>query len=129
MSPPTEATSNRRIHSSAGSTTRNLPANGADDPEQVRRRRAASYRSPVLADGRRDPLDKPLPGRSVQVRAIGRRTVEFVGCDRAVYAAITSLCARYQRAPKGGAWLIRDDFAEDVLALLESRGYTVEVTL
>ncbi len=99
-----------------------------DVPTQIRRRRAASFRCPVLADGRRDTLDRPAPESSVKVRAIGRNTVEFAGCDRAVFLAITALCARYQRAPKGGAWLVRQDAADDVMALLESRGYRLEVT-
>jgi hypothetical protein len=32
-----------------------------DTPTQLRRRRAASWRCPPLADGRRDPLDPPPP--------------------------------------------------------------------
>lgn len=30
-----------------------------ETPDQLRRRRAASYRCPPLADGRRDPLELP----------------------------------------------------------------------
>jgi hypothetical protein len=35
----------------------NLPADTDSIPQQLRRRREASYRLPPLADGRRDPLD------------------------------------------------------------------------
>ena len=98
-------------------------------PYQLRRRRAAAYRCPALNDGRQDPADPPKRRAVVQVRAIGRNTIEFTGCDRAVYLAITTLCARYQRAPKGGAWLVQQQAVEDVIALLETRGYRIEAIL
>jgi hypothetical protein len=100
-----------------------------DVASQLRRRRAASYRCPVLDDGRTDPIDKPRPRRAIEVRAIGRNTVEFAGCDRAVYDAITTLCVKYQRAPGGRAWLIPQTVAEDVMALLEVRGHRLTATL
>lgn len=100
-----------------------------DIPAAIRRRRAASYRCPTLADGRRDPLDPPARRATIKVRAIGKSTVELAGCDRAVYDAITTQCVRYHRADGGGAWLIEQSAADDVLALLEHRGYRLEVTL
>ena len=82
-----------------------------------------------LADGRRDPLNRPTLQPKIAVRAIGRNTVEFVGCDRAVYVAITAVCARYQRAPRGSAWLVKQDDADNVLARLEAHGYQLEARL
>ena len=102
---------------------------GTDVASQLRRRRAASYRCPPLADGRADPIDKPRPRGAIEVRAIGRNTVEFAGSDRAVYGAIVTLCVKYQRSPAGGAWLIPQSAADDVMALLEVRGYRLAVTL
>ena len=50
------------VHKSATATASDtsmlLPA--ADIPGQLRRRRAGSYRLPVLDDGRRDPADPAL---------------------------------------------------------------------
>lgn len=97
--------------------------------EQARRRRAASRRCEPLADGRHDPLDR-APRPVVSVRAIGRRTIEFVGADRHVAAAIRAVGARHQRALSGGAWLVEESSGEDVLAILEHRGSVdVRVTL
>lgn len=98
-------------------------------PSQLRRRRAASRRLPVLHDGRRDPLDPPPRRRPIQVRAIGKNTVEFVGCDNAVYDAIHTLGVQFMRARAGGAWLVPQSAADDVMALLESRRYELTVTL
>ena len=84
---------------------------------------------PALPDGRHDPMDPRRNNRVVQVRAIGHNTVEFIGCDQAVFGAIRTLGARHQRAPRGGAWLLPQTSAEDVAALLEHRGYTLAVTL
>jgi hypothetical protein len=39
------------------------------------------------------------------------------------------LGVRYMRSPFGGAWLVRQADADDVMALLEHRGYWLEVTL
>lgn len=39
------------------SSADNLPADADTIPQQLRRRREASYRLPPLADGHRDPLD------------------------------------------------------------------------
>jgi hypothetical protein len=101
-------------------------------PKQIRRRRAASRRLPVLADGRADPIDPPRRKRRrqpIQVRAIGANTVEFVGCDTAVWSAIDRLDAGFMRSRLGGAWLVPQADADDVMALLEHRGYWLEVTL
>lgn len=89
-------------------------------PQQLRRRRAASRRCEPLAGGRRDPLDRRRD-IVVNVRAIGGRTVEFAGGDRHVAAAIRAVGARFQRALTGGAWLVEQSSAEDVIALLEHR--------
>jgi hypothetical protein len=97
--------------------------------EQIRRRRAASYRCLPLASGVRDPLDAQRRRGVVAVRAIGKSTVEAIGCDRAVYDVLKTVGGRYQRAPRGGAWLMPQEIAEDVLTMLSGRGYTVEYTL
>jgi len=46
----------------------------------------------------------------------------------AVYIAIHTLGVRFMRAPKGGAWYVPETSADDVAALLEVRGYTLQVT-
>lgn len=96
---------------------------------QLRRRRAASFRCPVLADRRRDPIEPARRRPVITVRAIGKHTVEMVGNDKVVYAAIKAVGARYQRKPAGGAWLVEQSGAEDVIALLEHRGHKLQVTL
>ena len=106
-----------------------IVAQPADIPTQLRRRRKASYRQPPLADGRRDPLDKPRRNRTVEWRAIGKNTVEFRGADGAVYLAIHTLGVRFMRAPRGGAWYVHDASADDVAALLETRGYDLRAVL
>jgi hypothetical protein len=100
-----------------------------DIPTQLRRRRAASRRMPVLADGRRDPVDPPRRRQPIHVRAISKSTVEFTGCDNAVYSAIHSVGAQFMRAAQGGAWLVPQAAADDVMALLEYRRYRLVVTL
>lgn len=95
----------------------------------LRRRRAASFRCPVLADGRRDPIELPKSRPVIVVRVLGANTMEFTGADRAVLAAIKSVGVRFQRAPRGGAWLVRGDLAADVEALLTYRGYIVQGAL
>jgi hypothetical protein len=62
------------------------------------------------------------------VRAIGGNTVEFVGADRAVYSAIHAVGAPFMRAAQGGAWLVPQSAADDVMALLEYRHYKLDVT-
>jgi hypothetical protein len=123
----TEATT--QSTASAGAKLTSTIPRDDDIAAQLRRRRAASYRCPPLDDGRADPIDKPRPRRAIVVRAIGRNTVELTGCDRAVRDAITTLCVKYQRAPAGGAWLVPQAAADDVMALLEVRGYRLAVTL
>ena len=106
---------------------------GTDIAADLRRRRAASRRLPVLADGRRDtldPLDKPRPTKVVQVRAVGSNTVQFIGSATAVYAACKKAGARFMPHPRRNeGLLVRDDFAEAVMADLERRGYRMDVTL
>ena len=54
----------------------------------------------------------------------------FAGCDSAVRSAIVKLDARFMRSRWfGGAWLVHQADADDVMALLEHRGYWLEVTL
>src|SRR5436190_16344844 len=54
----------------------------AEIGKQIRRRRAASRRLPVLEDGRADPIEPARRKRNtIQVRAIGTHTVEFIGAD------------------------------------------------
>lgn len=97
--------------------------------EQMQRRREASRRCEQMPDGRRDPLDKPRPRPVVTVRAIGRNTVEFAGCDYAVLDAIRTLDVKRMRVRGGGAWLTPQRHAEDLMALLDARGYLLEVAL
>lgn len=104
-------------------------SNATTIPTQLRRRRAASRRLPPLHDGRRDPLDPPPRRRAIHVRAIGKSTVEFSGCDQAVYAAIRAVGASFMRAVQGGAWLVPQSAADDVMALLEYRRYELVVML
>jgi hypothetical protein len=105
------------------------PTNPDDTiPKQLRRRRAASRRLPALHDGRRDPIDPPPRRQPIQVRAIGGNTVEFVGCDQAVYNAIHTLGVKFMRARQGGAWLVPQSAADDLMALLEYRRYKLDVT-
>ncbi len=96
---------------------------------QIRRRREALRRCETMLDGRRDPLDKPKSTRTITVRAIGRNTVEFTGCDYAVLDAIRTLDAKRMRARGVRAWHVPQSAAEDVMALCEARGYLLEVTL
>lgn len=96
-------------------------------PAQLRRRRAASYRCTVLADGRSDPLDPPRPVRPVQVRAVGKYSVEF--CGPGVRDGIASLLLRHMRSRTGQGWLVQTHAAEDLMTLLEMRGYKIDVTL
>lgn len=97
--------------------------------QHLRRRRAASFRCPAFADGRRDPLDPARTRPVITVRAIGKCTVEFIGNDKVVFSAIKTVGARYQRKPSGGAWLLEQSGAEDVIALLEHRGHKLDVAL
>jgi hypothetical protein len=68
-------------------------------------------------------------GGPIYVRAIGKDTVEFAGHDSAVRSAVDDLGVRFMRSRFGGAWLVPQSDADDVMALLEYRGYWVEVTL
>ena len=43
------------------------------------------------------------PGKVVQVRALGKTTVEFIGADGAVYGAAERVNARFMRAPRRDA--------------------------
>ncbi len=99
----------------------------ADIPAQLRRRRAASYRCPALIDGRRDPIDNPRAVRAVVVRIVGAGTTEVDGPG--VVAAIRSLGIRSMRARDGGGWLIQGRHTDDLIALLEVRGYRIESIL
>lgn len=96
---------------------------------QIRRRREASRRCETIPDGRRDPLSKPRASRTVIVRAIGRNTVEFTGCDRAVFEAVRTLDTKRMRARGCGGWLVPQNVADDVMAWLEYHGYLLEATL
>lgn len=98
-----------------------------DVPAQIRRRRAASYRCPALADGRRDTLDKAKPRTPTTVRALAAGTDEFDGPG--VYAGIQTLGIRYMRARHGRGWWIPAKHTGDLTALLESRGFTVQAVL
>lgn len=98
-------------------------------PAQLRRRRSEGYRCQPLDDGRHDPIDRRRRPQ-VAVRAIGTNTVEFTGADWHVAEAIRAVGAKHMRAIGGGAWLVQQAAAEDVLALLEHRGaVSVVVTL
>jgi hypothetical protein len=55
--------------------------------------------------------------------------VEFTGCDQAVRAAIKRLGSRFMRARGGRAWLVPQPDADDLMALLEYRGYRIEMLL
>jgi hypothetical protein len=69
-----------------------------------------------------------VPGRRpVLVRAIGSHSVEFAGPG--VLDAITTLGLRYMRSRFGGGWLVQQQHAADLMALLQTRRYRVEVTL
>jgi hypothetical protein len=96
-------------------------------PAQLRRRRAASRRLPVLEDGRSDPIDPPRPRRYVTVRAIGSKSIEFDGPG--VVAAIGTIGCKSMRSRHGGGWLVPEAAGEDVMALLEYRGFALQVTL
>jgi hypothetical protein len=67
---------------------------------------------------------KPL---HVRVRVLSKRTSEFDGPG--VLYAIRTLGIKYQRAPRGGAWLVPGQHTDDLCAILESRGYRIEPTL
>ena len=56
-------------------------------------------------------------------------TVEFVGCDKAVWSVLDRLDVKFMRSRFGKAWLVHQADADDVMALLEHRGYWLEVTL
>lgn len=42
--------------------------------------------------------------------------------------ALSTPGVRFMRAPRGGAWYVHEASADDVAALLESRGYHLQVT-
>ncbi|PZS15533.1 MAG: hypothetical protein DLM57_12510 [Pseudonocardiales bacterium] len=108
------------------------PPEAAELCVQLGRRREASRRLEPIhdRDQRRDhPLDKPRPRPVIIVRAIGRNTVEFAGCDHAVFEAIRTLDVKRMRARGGGAWLVPQRVADDVMALLAARSYLLDVTL
>jgi hypothetical protein len=124
-SPPTRQRPEPHTQGAANTTT-----NTGSVPAQIRRRREASYRCEPLSDGRRDPLERRRRRQGVvEVRAIGKKTVEFTRCDKAVYGAAKTVDARIMRARDGGAWLVHQDNADDVMARLEYLGYSLEVTL
>jgi hypothetical protein len=67
---------------------------------------------------------------TIQVRAIGPQSVEFVGCDRAVRGVINTLgVRRFMRHQHGHAWLVPQSVGDDVMALLEHRGFRIEIGL
>ena len=100
----------------------------SNTPGQLRRRRAASRRMPVLGCGRRDPqLEKPKPRTVITVRVLQRGTLELKGAEYAVKKACKDVGARWMPAPTTkGAVLVRGDLGHDVEALLASRGYIVQ---
>ena len=56
--------------------------------------------------------------------------VQFIGSATAVYAACKKAGARFMPHPRRNeGLLVRDDFAEAVMADLERRGYRMDVTL
>lgn len=112
----------------------------------VRHRRGESWRCEPMADGRRDPLDptdafEPSPracrnqkarrrgatsGRPAVLTSFqGRFTGRLEGADGGVIDGIRTLGLPFQRAPEGGAWLVPRARINDLLALLETRGYPV----
>lgn len=94
----------------------------------MRRRREASRRLPELADGRRDPMDRPT-ARAVQVRPLNNRTTEIAD-HPAVLPALRALGIRFMRArPAGAGWWIPGQFTEDLITLLEVRGCTIDAGL
>jgi hypothetical protein len=93
----------------------------AEIPKQIRRRRDASRRLPVLEDGRADPIEPVRRKRHkpIQVRAIGANTVEFIGGDTAIWSACDRLGVTFMRSRFGGAWQVHQSNADDVMAWLE----------
>jgi hypothetical protein len=63
----------------------------------------------------------------IRVRVLGGNTTEFAGPG--VLDAINTLCIPYMRSPRGKAWQIPGRHTDDLMALLESRRYRLEVTL
>jgi hypothetical protein len=79
----------------------------------------------VLEDGRTDPIESrsdEAPTTDVRPR-LGSDTVEFSGSDAAVWKGIDTLNAEFVPSRFGGAWLVPLSDADDVMALLEHRGY------
>lgn len=99
-----------------------------DIPSHLRRRRAASYRCPVLADGRRDPLAlSPKRRCPITVRVLGRWSVEADGPG--VVDILDRLGSQRMRSRAGGMWQFPSRHLEDFLVLAEHLGYVVEETL
>lgn len=94
---------------------------------QLRRRQAAAARCEPLEDGRTDPISKPKRQMVVEVRVVGKYSVEFVG--PLVLEGIRKLGLRYQRHPQGGSWLVQQQHSDDLMAWLEHRGVRIDVTL
>jgi hypothetical protein len=67
--------------------------------------------------------------KTVTVATVGKTSVSFTGNDRAVYAIAKNVDARIMRNTRGTAWLIPERDAQDVLAMLERGGFSVQVTL
>jgi hypothetical protein len=65
--------------------------------------------------------------QSITVRALNANTSEFDGPG--VLDAINTLGVPYMRSRRGKAWQIPGRHTDDVMALLESRGCWLEVTL
>jgi hypothetical protein len=68
-----------------------------------------------------------LYSQTVSVRAVGPHSVEFDGPG--VLAAIGTIGCKCMRSRFGGGWLVPEGPGEDVLALIESRGFRVDVTI
>lgn len=63
----------------------------------------------------------------VRVRVLGGNTTEFDGPG--VIDAITTLHLPHMRSRYGKAWQVPGRHTDDLMAILECRGYRLEVTL
>jgi hypothetical protein len=99
----------------------------ADPADQLRRRRAASYRMQPLADGRRDPLD-PKPGRRL-LRVLSVTTDTATGLALLRGAGSRELAEELALTPQwsesGRGWLVDAAHVPDLIALGEYRHFVM----
>ncbi len=65
--------------------------------------------------------------KPVTIRAVGRRSTQFEGPG--VVQGCTDLRITKMRSRFGGGWLVAQQHADDLMALLESRGFKVVIEL